>query len=173
MEKIDAIGVIEDKEEAVKSSENTKYQKFKITLEGAEKPLTFSCWDYQAGTKVKKGEKVKFYYTEKESIGFEDRPVIYRNIQSIGTLDKYEKDPNLGSDEELAKQAPPESIVSRKEIVHKESSGGRGEPSSLSTNQSIVRQVLYKVASELLVKATPAKEVNEYVKELEQGFYGG
>ena len=42
---------------------------------------------------------------------------------------------------------------------------------TLSTNESIVRQVLYKCASELLFKGSPAKEVNEFVKELEKGFY--
>lgn len=123
MNKQEDIGVIEAKEEAIKSSDNTQYWKFKITLEGAEKPLTFSCWDYEAGTKVKKGEKVKFYYTEKPGTGFEGKPITYRNIQSIGTLDKYKRDPDLGSDSQLVRDAPSESM---KDIVHKESVGGSG-----------------------------------------------
>ena len=168
MEKIDGIGVIEAKEEAVKADKE-QYWKLKIRQEGAEAVLTYSLWDYEAGTKVKKGEKVKFYYTEKEGTGFEGKPVTYRNIQSIGTLDKYEVDPELASksDSQLAEQAPSESM---KDIVHKESSGGRGG-TPLTTNESIVRQVLYKVTGEILIKGTPAKEVNEYVKELEKGFY--
>ena len=39
------------------------------------------------------------------------------------------------------------------------------------TNKIIVRQVLYKVAAELLEKGTPATKVNQFVRELEQGFY--
>lgn len=40
-----------------------------------------------------------------------------------------------------------------------------------NTDKLIVRQVLYKCASELLEKNTPASKVNQYVKELEAGFY--
>lgn len=41
----------------------------------------------------------------------------------------------------------------------------------IETEKSIVKQVLYKVAAELLDKGTPATKVNEFVKELELGFY--
>lgn len=39
------------------------------------------------------------------------------------------------------------------------------------TKKSIVRQVLYKVAGELLEKGIAAQKVNEYVEILERGFY--
>ena len=42
---------------------------------------------------------------------------------------------------------------------------------SVDTERSIVRQVLYKVAAELLEKGASASKVNEFVKELEVGFY--
>ena len=42
---------------------------------------------------------------------------------------------------------------------------------SVDTERSIVRQVLYKVAAELLEKGATASKVNGYVQELEQGFY--
>ena len=48
----------------------------------------------------------------------------------------------------------------------------RKETSNIpTTDKLIVRQVLYKVASELLEKNTPATRVNEFVKQLEVGFY--
>ena len=48
----------------------------------------------------------------------------------------------------------------------------RQETSNIpTTDKLIVRQVLYKVAAELLEKGTPAAKVNEYVKQLEVGFY--
>ncbi|MBI2580716.1 hypothetical protein HYV85_02810 [Candidatus Woesearchaeota archaeon] len=42
---------------------------------------------------------------------------------------------------------------------------------SITTETSIIRQVLYKVAAELLEKGAPAAKVNDFVKELEAGFY--
>ena len=53
--------------------------------------------------------------------------------------------------------------------MQKESSGGVGEP--LTTNQSIVRQVLYKCTAEVILKGAPVEEFNKYAKELEKGFY--
>ena len=48
----------------------------------------------------------------------------------------------------------------------------RQETSNIATtNKLIIRQVLYKCASELLEKGTPAAKVNQFVRELEQGFY--
>ncbi len=90
----------------------------------------------------------------------------YENVKSFVPTDSFQ-DPELAgkSDKQLANDAPRESM---KDVVKE--SGGVGTP-TISTNESIVRQVLYKCAAELLVKATPAKEVNEYVKELEEGFY--
>lgn len=47
--------------------------------------------------------------------------------------------------------------------------GEQGKPAD--KDKIIVRQVLYKCASELLDKGTPADKVNGFVKELERGFY--
>ena len=121
---------------------------------------------------VKEGEEYLVYLDAK-----------WGNVKSfVPSKDGLTEDPKLKnkSDEQLAKEAPSESM---KDVVHKEKvvgskptsireTQGGGSP-TLSTNESIVRQVLYKVAGEILVKGTPAKEVNEYVKELEEGFYGG
>ena len=162
----EGIGVIEEKSEATKK-DGEVYWKYKIVLDGVGSPLTFSQWSFEEGKEVRTGTKVKLFWTEKQGTGFEGKPVTYRNINSIGPTEVYETSMAGQSDEQLAKQAPKESL---KDKVHKESRGGVGE--TLTTNQSIVRQVLYKVASELLVKGTPAKEINDYVKELEKGFYG-
>ena len=166
MEVKEAEGIIESKEEATKK-DGELYWRYKINIEG--NVLTMSQWNYDDGKEVRAGQKVLVTWSEKEGTGMRG-PVTYRNIASIGHKEKYaQRDPKLGSDDELTNQAPSNSIVQRKDL-HKESRGG------LSTNESIVRQVLYKCASELLkmgFKGTPclAKEVNEYVKDLEKGFY--
>jgi|TARA_Y100000310_G_scaffold344207_1_gene455729 hypothetical protein len=137
------IGIIESKEEAVKKS-GEQYWKFKIILDGAEKPLTFSLWEYDAGTKVKRGEQVKFYWTEKEGKGFEGQPITYRNIVSIGSIGKYERDSEFSklSDAELAKQAPANSM---KEIDEEKGSG----VAPPDTQRMIVRQSALNYATQL------------------------
>ena len=151
----EGIGVIEEKTEQLKKNGIDQHWKFKIVLDGAQNPLTFSLWDYDAGTKVKVGEQIKFYWSEKPGKGFEGKDVTYRNIQSIGTPDKY--DPNLPkSDKELAKQAPKESM---KDVAHKEKVEGigvqtGGVPQSYQERESrrqrmIVRQSALNYSTQL------------------------
>lgn len=40
-----------------------------------------------------------------------------------------------------------------------------------SREKIIIRQTLFKCASEVLERGTPAKQVVQFVKELEEGFY--
>ena len=148
----ESIGVIESKEECVKKSDESQYWKLKIILDGAEKPLTFSLWDYDAGTKVKTGEKVKFDYSEKPGTGFEGKPVTYRNIQSIGTLEKYEKDPFFKnkSDKELTNLAPPQSMKEKAHEEKKETGGVSSYQDRESRRQTmIVRQSALNYATQL------------------------
>ena len=147
----DGIGVIESKEEAVKSSDQSKYWKFKIVMEGKQSAITFSLWEHDAGTNVKVGEQVKIMWTEKEGTN-KYGDVTYRNTTSIGSIDKYEKDPKLGSNEELAKQAPKESM---KDVVHKEKVEVGGGPQSYREHEDrrqrmIVRQSALNYATQLV-----------------------
>jgi len=152
----EAEGIIESKEEATKK-DGEFYWKYKINIEG--KVSTMSQWNYEDGKEVKTGQEVLVTWTEK-TVGQNT----YKNIASIGPKEKYvPRDPKLGTDEQLAEQAPPNSIM------HKEESLGSSQ--ELSTNQSIVRQVMYKCTAEMLPEGIPAKEFIEYAKELEKGFY--
>ncbi len=145
----EAVGIIEKKEECV-TKKGDKYWKFVIN------GLTYSLFsDFEAGSKVSTNEKVKIVWTEKEGTGPKG-PITYRNLSAIfpQSID-YQKD----SDKTVAKV---EHEVQAEEVK---------DSQELSTNESIVRQVLYKVAAEMLATGATANEVNSYVIELERGFY--
>ena len=148
----EAVGILEKKEECV-TKKGDKYWKFVIN------GLTYSLFsDFEAGSKVSTNEKVKIVWTEKENPKNSESP--YRNLSAIfpQSID-YQKD----SDKIVAK------------VEHEVKSGTDAEEvkdsQELSTNESIVRQVLYKVAAEMLATSSTANEVNSYVIELERGFY--
>ena len=141
-------GTIDEKSEAV-TKKKDKYWKFKID------GLSYSMFEHEAGTNVGVGDKVKMYWTEKPGVNPNSGdPIVYRNLTSIGKEENYE-------------EKTPEQLIKVENEVKSQSS----YTPTLDTNTSIVRQVLYKVAGEILVKGTPSEEVNKYVKELEKGFY--
>ena len=145
----EAVGIIEKKEECV-TKKGDKYWKFVIN------GLTYSLFsDLEAGSKVSTNEKVKIVWTEKEGTGPKGS-ITYRNLSAIfpQSVD-YQKD----SDKTVAKV---ENEVQAEEVK---------DSQELSTNESIVRQVLYKVAAEMLATGATASEVNSYVIELDRGFY--
>ena len=165
MEVKEGFGKVEEKSEAVKKDGTDKYWRYKIALNDGE-VLTFSQWKYDEGKEIHLGDEVKLFWTEKEGQGVHG-PVTYRNINSIGPTEAYKAnaEPVISkkSDKELANEAP------KSTILHKENGGGVGEP--LTINQSIVRQVMYKIAAEANVKGIPAKDLITYARELEKGFY--
>ena len=158
----EAIGTIESKEEKAKK-DGELFWKYLITIDGST--LTFSQWKYEEGKDVRTGSKVKVFWTEKEGQG-QHGPITYRNINSIGTLDKYEAtqtastvDPafKYKTDEQLAEQAPKEAL---KEVVHKEGSGvsgvSGGTPTTYGQKEDrrqllIVRQSALNYATQLAV----------------------
>lgn len=71
-EVLEGTGIVDNKEEAIKK-DGTKYWKFKIDGK------TFSCWEYDMGNSVSKGDKVGLFWTEAPGPG----TVVYRNITSI------------------------------------------------------------------------------------------
>ncbi len=144
----EAVGIIEKKEECV-TKKKDKYWKFVIN------GLTYSLFsDFEAGSKVNVKGKVKLIWTEKENPKNSESP--YRNLSAIFPQGvDYQKD----SDKIVAKV---ENEVQAEEVK---------DSQELSTNESIVRQVLYKVAAEMLATGATANEVNSYVIELDRGFY--
>ena len=151
-------GRVEEKSEAVKKN-GEKYWKYKIILEGAVNPLTFSQWNYDDGKDVPVGKVNRITWTEKEGQGSHG-PITYRNINSIY---KEEKDPNLGTDKELASQAPNETM---KDVIHKEkvdvAKGGGVAPSS-TYNQGARIGMIYNNAVLLCIaeKKTKPEDIEE------------
>jgi len=147
----EGLGTIEEKSEAM--SKKGEYWRYKIRMDGdedAKYPTSFSMWDYEAGNKVKVGDYVKVFWEENPGKSH-GKDITYRNLKSIGTSDKYEKDPKLGSDEQLGRNAPKESM---KEILHKETSGEVGVPTNYSDREErkqllIVRQSSLNYATQL------------------------
>lgn len=102
-EEFEGIGIIEEKIEAM--SKKGAYWKYKIILEGKGNPNTFNFFDYEAGSKVKTGDKVKVYWYENEG-EYEGQPITYRNVRSIFKVNGDFQDPVLSkkSDTHLAKE---------------------------------------------------------------------
>ena len=131
---MDGIGTIESKEESLKK-DGEKYWKFKIILEGEPDALTFSLWDYKVGQEVSTGDDVKVFWTEKAGQGLHGT-LTYRNINSIGSLDKYAKK----TDEQLAKLEKEVSTQDTKTCP----------PPRANTQTQIVRQSCLGYAAQIL-----------------------
>jgi len=160
-------GIVESKEEK-KTKKGNKYWKFVIDKK------TYNLFkDVEAGDKVGVDDRVKITWTESPNPMDENKP--YRNLNAI-FLDEETVDIEHDSDEKLArvnKEVDKALFKCNKEgcTETKEHGHTRVSKFEMSTNESIVRQVLYKVAGELLATGTEAAIVNDYVETLERGFY--
>ena len=152
-EGLNAIGVIESKEEAVKK-DWVEYWKYKITLKGETNSQTFSQWNYEEGKEIHVGDIYMLFWTEKEGTGAHG-PITYRNINSIGPVEKYGKDPELAkkTDAQLADEAPKSTM---KEVIQEKENpkGVEGSPSSYLEREErkqllIVRQSSLNYATQL------------------------
>ena len=150
----EGVGVIETKEEAM--SKKGKYWRYKIRMDGdedAKYPTSFSMWEYEAGSKVNTGEHVKVFWEENPGKNAVGKDVTYRNIKSIGPVEKYKEtgvpqvDPNPPNPDD----APKGTL---KPIVQQEISGSEGTPTSFLDRESrrqrmIVRQSALNYATQL------------------------
>ncbi len=121
-EEFEGVGVIEEKSEAM--SKKGKFWKYKIRLADEDFARTFNFFDYDAGTQVSVGDKVKLYWYENEAdIGFGLQT--FRNLKSIFKT-------NGTPDPVLSKL--PDKELSKAEREVDNAIGGRGQiPSAKST----------------------------------------
>ena len=130
MNVLEGVGIIEEKSEAM--SKKGKYWRYKIRMDNdldAKYPTSFSMWEYEAGKEVSVDDHIKVTWEENPGKNAVGKDVTYRNIKSISKTDtvvvESVRDPKLGTDSQLASQAPKEAM---KEVLHKEKGEGGGSP---------------------------------------------
>lgn len=144
-EVFDGIGIIQEKLEKV-SKKNKSYWKYKIAMEDDPAVIKiFNFFDYEAGSKVKSGDKVKLYWYEKEGdAGYGEQ--LFRNVRSIFAVDKDGKPLNFDHRTQTDEESEYDATHSTEIEEPKVNGGGR-----LSYNEGARIGMLFKCAVEVAI----------------------
>ena len=110
-EPLEGSGIIDEKIEA-KTKKDKLYWKFKIN------GMTFNMFEYDAGTKVSTGDKVKYFYIENKG-EFQGNEVTFRNLKSIFKDTEYENGDEYEHKRSIATMSVPFEPSHSGEIEHK------------------------------------------------------